>query len=138
MPNPLQRSSTFNSNSKAQLPEYKEVPDIKARPFKQKVGFFVKKSNKVLTVPIEPKLGNQKRKQTMNCESYGGEMFNNIDSADISVGLPQSRRISQKPKTNSSKARNFSENASTNASKSRANSANKKSFISPTPSQKQV
>lgn len=39
----LTRSSTFNKKSNAaKLPEYRDVPDIKARPFKRKIGFFVK------------------------------------------------------------------------------------------------
>jgi hypothetical protein len=62
LPFNIQRSSTFNKNSnKAKLPEYKEEPDIKARPFRQKVGFFVKKSDRVLTVPVEPMLGIPKK-----------------------------------------------------------------------------
>lgn len=62
LPHIIQRSSTFNNKvKKAKLPEYKEEPDIKARPFKQKVGFFVKKSDKILTVPVEPKLGIKKK-----------------------------------------------------------------------------
>ncbi|CAI2368313.1 unnamed protein product [Moneuplotes crassus] len=40
----------------------KEEIEVKAKPFKKKVGFYVKKSNKKLTVPVAPKLGRENRK----------------------------------------------------------------------------
>lgn len=54
--------NTSNSSGTS-LPVYHETPDIKARPFKKKTGFFVKKSDKKLTVPMNPRISAFERRE---------------------------------------------------------------------------
>lgn len=132
--NQLQRSATFNNNSKkAKLPEYQEVPDVKARPFKQKAPFFVKKSNKALTIPMNPRLSTQQRKERLKSDSEQKEP-SNLDMLQIPVSLPNNHRHSSKFTSSARKESqgcNVSDNASTNASKSRANSRGHNSSSKP-------
>lgn len=124
----LQRSSTFNNSSTPKkAPEYKDEPEIKARPFKRMVGFFVKKSDRKLTVPIQPKLSKPNRKQRVEDDKQNDRAVD-IDSLKIPVSLPN--KIEENSKFNGSEWRSsqkcsISENASTNCSKSRVNSRSK-------------
>lgn len=58
----LKKNSLYSQRKQSLISqECQEKTPIKAKPFKKKVGFFVKKSGKKLTVPMAPKLGRQNR-----------------------------------------------------------------------------
>lgn len=96
----LQRSSTFNNNTTPKkVPEYKDEPEIKARPFKRMVGFFVKKSDRKLTVPIQPNLSKPNRKQRVE-DDKENDPSADIDSLKIPVSLPA--KIDENSKFNGS------------------------------------
>lgn len=132
--NLLQRSTTFNNKSKkTNPPEYNEVPDVKARPFKQKAPFFVKKSDKALTIPMNPRLSTQQRKERLKSDTEQKEP-SNLDMLQIPVSLPNNYRLTPKFTSSARKESNgcnVSDNASTNASKSRANSRSHNSSSKP-------
>jgi hypothetical protein len=125
-------STSSNSKSSTRHSEYKDRPDIKARPFKRMVGFFVKKSDRKLTVPMEPKLSKPNRKHKLE-EVDGKKAHVDIDKLNIPINLTMLKRKNSKAdgsafkgsECKSSQKCSNSENASTNCSKSRANSRTK-------------
>jgi hypothetical protein len=129
-------STSNNSKSSTRHSEYKDKPDIKARPFKRMVGFFVKKSDRKLTVPMEPKLSKPNRKHKLE-EIDGNRAHVDIDKLNIPINLIIQKRKSCKANGSacknsackSSQKCSISENASTNCSKSRANSRTKAPII---------